>query len=216
MAWINSVCLVAMTCLTWHGSSHVGIYALIHLYSEYGNAYLSDDVLLYCISLFVGRFSTDCSLFPTHTWQSISTITLFYLHTLGGSLLHIIFIIPMTVNDVNLSVVLREVNGLSSWRKNGEELFMREEVEFSFGKIPLKRKFVGCSIGRVRECLILAGCTIAGLREVRRLLYRQGARMPTRGKNKRFSNLLEGEASMVRWHPNGLDLTLFHDLVGSS
>jgi hypothetical protein len=31
-----------------------------------------------------------------------------------------------------------------------------------------------------------------------------------------FSNLLEGEASMVRWHPNGLDLTRFRDLVGSS
>jgi hypothetical protein len=59
--------------------------------------------------------------------------------------------------------------------------------------------------------MILAGCTIAELREVRRLLYRQGARMPTRGKNKRFL-----ESSMVRWHPNGLDLTLFYDLVGSS
>jgi hypothetical protein len=34
--------------------------------------------------------------------------------------------------------------------------------------------------------MILIGCTIAGLREVHRLLYRQGARMPTRGKNKRF------------------------------
>jgi hypothetical protein len=28
--------------------------------------------------------------------------------------------------------------------------------------------------------------------------------------------LLEGEASMVRWPPNGLDLTHFSDLVGSS
>jgi hypothetical protein len=28
--------------------------------------------------------------------------------------------------------------------------------------------------------------------------------------------LLEGESSMVRWPPNGLDLTSFHDLVGSS
>jgi hypothetical protein len=46
--------------------------------------------------------------------------------------------------------------------------------------------FTGCYIGRVRECLILAGCTIAGLREVHRLLYRQGARMLTRGKNERF------------------------------
>jgi hypothetical protein len=28
--------------------------------------------------------------------------------------------------------------------------------------------------------------------------------------------LLEGEDSMVRWPPIGLDLTLFFDLVGSS
>jgi hypothetical protein len=28
--------------------------------------------------------------------------------------------------------------------------------------------------------------------------------------------LLEGEASMVRWPPIGLDLTRFSDLVGSS
>jgi hypothetical protein len=41
-------------------------------------------------------------------------------------------------------------------------------------------------MGRVRECLILAGCTIARVRDVRRLLYRQGVRMPTHGKNKRF------------------------------
>jgi hypothetical protein len=77
MAWIHSVCLVAMTCITWHGSLHVGIYALIHFYYEYGNSYLSDDTLLYCSSLFVGKFLTDCSLFPTHTRQSISAITLF-------------------------------------------------------------------------------------------------------------------------------------------
>ena len=73
----------------------------------------------------------------------------------------------------------------------------------------------GCYIGNVRECLILAGCAIARLREVHRLLYRQGARMLTRGKTSIFSNLLEGETSMVRWLPNGLDLTHFHDLVGS-
>jgi hypothetical protein len=47
------------------------------LYYEYGNAYLNDDILLYCISLFVGRFLTDCSLFPTHTRQIISIVTLF-------------------------------------------------------------------------------------------------------------------------------------------
>jgi hypothetical protein len=51
--------------------------------------------------------------------------------------------------------------------------------------------FVGCSIGRVREC-------------------------PHVGKTSVFSNLLEGETSMVRWHLNDLELTLFHDLVGLS
>jgi hypothetical protein len=52
-------------------------------------------------------------------------------------------------------------------------------------------QFAGCTISRVRECLHV-------------------------GKTNVFSNLLEGETSMVRWHLNGLDLTRFHDLVGSS
>jgi hypothetical protein len=51
--------------------------------------------------------------------------------------------------------------------------------------------FAGFSIARVQECLHV-------------------------GKMSIFLNLLEGETSMVRWHPNGLDLTCFHDLVGSS
>jgi hypothetical protein len=52
---------------------------------------------------------------------------------------------------------------------------------------------------------VFAGCSIARVREFHHV-----------GKMSVFSNLLEGEASMVRWHPNGLDLTCFHDLVGSS
>jgi hypothetical protein len=52
-------------------------------------------------------------------------------------------------------------------------------------------RFTGCSISRVRECSYM-------------------------GKMSIFSMLLEGETSMVRWHPNGLDFTRFHDLVGSS
>jgi hypothetical protein len=36
------------------------------------------------------------------------------------------------------------------------------------------------------------------------------------GKMSIFSMLLEGESSMMRWLLNGLDLTRFHDLVGSS
>jgi hypothetical protein len=36
------------------------------------------------------------------------------------------------------------------------------------------------------------------------------------GKMSIFLMLLEGETSMVRWPQNGLDLTHFHDLVGSS
>jgi hypothetical protein len=39
-------------------------------------------------------------------------------------------------------------------------------------------------MARVRECLILTVCTIAGLREVCRLLYKQGAKMLIRGKNE--------------------------------
>ena len=64
--------------------------------------------------------------------------------------------------------------------------------------------------------MILVGCTIAGLREVRRLQYKQVREFSYVGKTSIFSMLLEGETSMVRWHLNGLDLTHFHDLVGSS
>ena len=92
----------------------------------------------------------------------------------------------MTINDVNLSVVFKGVSGLSSWRKKGEELFLRKEVAFSFVKSLLKMKFARCIIARVRECLILAGCIISRLWGVHSLLYRQGARMLTRGKNKCF------------------------------
>jgi hypothetical protein len=52
---------------------------------------------------------------------------------------------------------------------------------------------------------VFAGCTIARVREFQHV-----------GKMSVFANLLEGETSMVRWHPKGLDLTRFHDLVGSS
>jgi hypothetical protein len=52
---------------------------------------------------------------------------------------------------------------------------------------------------------VFAGCSIARVREFQQV-----------GEMSIFVNLLEGEASMVRWHPNGLDLTHFHDLVGLS
>jgi hypothetical protein len=51
-------------------------------------------------------------------------------------------------------------------------------------KTLLKMIFACCTMSRVRECLILVGCTIVGLREVHRLLYKQGARMLIRGKNE--------------------------------
>jgi hypothetical protein len=65
--------------------------------------------------------------------------------------------------------------------------------------------FVGCTIARVRKFLVSAGFTIA---RVQQFLYM--------GKTSVFLMLLEGEASMVRWPLNGLDLTHFHDLVGTS
>jgi hypothetical protein len=55
----------------------------------------------------------------------------------------------MTVNNVNLSVSFRGVSVLSSWRKKREELFLREDVAFSFGKTLLKRMFIGFYIGSV-------------------------------------------------------------------
>jgi hypothetical protein len=57
--------------LTW-------IFACWHLCFEsfvfqYGNSYLSDDILLYCISLFIGRFPTDVFLvYYTHSTKYLS------------------------------------------------------------------------------------------------------------------------------------------------
>ena len=92
----------------------------------------------------------------------------------------------MTINDVNLSVVFRGVSGPSSWRRKGEELFLRKEVAFSFVKTLLKMIFTCFTMARVWEFPILTGCIIAGLREVHRFLYKQGARMLIRGKNEHF------------------------------
>ena len=73
-----------------------------------------------------------CSL---HTLDKVFHLSLCSSFILWrGSLLRIIFLISMIVNDVNLFVVFRRVSGLSSWRKKGEELFLRKEVTFSFGK----------------------------------------------------------------------------------
>jgi hypothetical protein len=51
-------------------------------------------------------------------------------------------------------------------------------------KTLLKMIFTCCTMARVRECLILTGGTIAGLREVRRLFCKKGARMLIHGKNE--------------------------------
>jgi hypothetical protein len=55
------------------------------------------------------------------------------------------------------------------------------------------------------DCKVSTGCIIA---RVQKFLYV--------GKKIIFLMLLEGETSMARWHPNSLDITRFHDLVGSS
>ena len=92
----------------------------------------------------------------------------------------------MTVNDVNLSVAFRGANGLNSQRKKGEELFMREEVVFSFVKALLRRISVGCTIARVWKCLIFVGCTISRAQNFHRMHYSQVAVAFVRGKNKCF------------------------------
>jgi hypothetical protein len=55
-------------------------------------------------------------------------------------------------------------------------------------KTLLKMIFACCTMATVRECLILVGYTIAGLREVRRFFYKQGARMLICGKNEHLLN----------------------------
>ena len=101
-------------------------------------------------------------------------------------LLHIIFVTLMIVNDVNLSVAFRRVSGLNSWREKGGELFLREEVVFSFVKTLFWRIFKGCTIARVQKWLISAGFTIARVRNFCRLHYSQVAVAFVCGKNENF------------------------------
>jgi hypothetical protein len=64
--------------------------------------------------------------------------------------------------------------------------------------------------------MIFIGFTIARSRSVRRLLYRQGAKMLIRGKNKHLLDASRRRNFHGEVAPNGLDITRFHDLVGSS
>jgi hypothetical protein len=85
---------------------------------------------------------------------------------------------------------------------------VRKFLVFTCCTIAKVRKFLvstGCTIARVRKFLVFVGCTIS---RVHKFLCV--------GKMSIFSMLLEEEASMVRWPLNGLNLTRFHDLVGSS
>jgi hypothetical protein len=67
-----------------------------------------------------------------------------------AGLLHIIFIIHMTVNDVNLSIVFRGISGLNSREKKGEELCLRDEIIFSFVKNVIRRIIAPCPFIGVR------------------------------------------------------------------
>jgi hypothetical protein len=65
--------------------------------------------------------------------------------------------------------------------------------------------------------MISTGCSIAGLRDFRRLLYRQGAAAFESQKRKEVQEVSRrGIFWNVRWHPYGYDPTDFSDLVGSS
>jgi hypothetical protein len=65
--------------------------------------------------------------------------------------------------------------------------------------------------------MISAGCSIAGLRDFCRLLYRQGATAFESQKRKEVQEVSRrGIFWNVRWRPYGYDPTDFFDLVGSS
>jgi hypothetical protein len=86
-----------------------------------------------------------------------------------------------------------------------EEILGFRRLHYSQGEeIPSFRRLYSHYIARVRKFLVSAH-RLHYIARVQKFLYV--------GKTSVFSMLLEGEASMVRWPLNGLDLTLFHDLV---
>jgi hypothetical protein len=132
-------------------------------------------------------------------------------------MLHIIFITLMTVNDVNLSVAFRGVRWPEFLKKEGRRTFPERRSCIFLCKNPIKEDFHRLLYTQGAKCLIFVGCTIARLHGVSAGCTIARVRQPSYvGKMSIFSMLLEGESSMVRWPLNGLDLTLFHDLVGSS
>ena len=90
----------------------------------------------------------------------------------------------MTVNDVNLSVVFRGISGLNSWGKKGEELYLRDEIIFSFVKTLVKRIVTPCPVIGVRWSRIVACCTIPSLQRRCTLLSSKGATILVRGNNE--------------------------------
>jgi hypothetical protein len=77
----------------------------------------------------------------------------------------------MTVNDVNLYVSFKGVSGLNSLINKGEELSLREQVVFSFVKTLFWRISAGCTIARVRKCLIFTLFSIARVQSFHKLHY---------------------------------------------
>jgi hypothetical protein len=64
--------------------------------------------------------------------------------------------------------------------------------------------------------MISVGCSIAGLWDFRRLLYRQGAATFESQKRKQVQEVSRrGIFWNVRWRPYGYNPTDFSDLVGS-
>jgi hypothetical protein len=69
----------------------------------------------------------------------------------------------------------------------------------------------------MRKSMISAGCSIAGLWDFYRLLYRQGAVAFESQKRKEVQEVSRREIFWnVRWRSYGYDPTDFSDLVGSS
>jgi hypothetical protein len=93
---------------------------------------------------------------------------------------------------------------------------LREEIVFSFVKTLLRKVVAGSTIYRVRRCLIVTPFSKVRLQRLTGFTILRVRRFSYVGKTSIFSMLLEGEVSMVRWPPIGLDLTRFSDLVGSS
>jgi hypothetical protein len=134
------------------------IYDLHHLYSEHGNAYLRNGMIL-CRCLFFCKFPIIVLLVSdTHTFYKVFRLSRVPASYFGGNSITHCFGHPS--------------DPLTSYVHVPKRAFLHEKgAGFLFSKTLLKKIVAGCTICRVWRCMVATLCLETGLQCRRRLSY---------------------------------------------